>query len=65
MQHKFHMEGYILLKLNKALGKKKYHVEVWNSLESLEDLDNDVEINIALETTWDRIYKISATERVG
>jgi hypothetical protein len=28
MQHKFHMEGYILLKLNKALGKKKYHVEV-------------------------------------
>jgi hypothetical protein len=41
--HTFRTERFNLKKLNKVEGKEKYHVEVSNRLEALEDLDAEVE----------------------
>jgi hypothetical protein len=45
----FHMERFSLKKLNEVEGKEQYRVEVSNRSAALEDLDVEVEINIA----WD------------
>jgi hypothetical protein len=37
--HRFHIESFILQKLNKVEGKEQYHVEVLNRFAALEDLD--------------------------
>jgi hypothetical protein len=39
-----------MVRLNGAEGKDKYHVEAPHRFAALEDLDAEVEINIALET---------------
>jgi hypothetical protein len=41
------MERFNLKKLNEVEGKEKYHIEVSNRFEALEDLDTEVEINSA------------------
>jgi hypothetical protein len=43
--HRFHMERFILKKLNEVEGKKQYRIEVSNKFSTLEDLDAEVEIN--------------------
>jgi hypothetical protein len=48
--HRFHMERFNLKKLNEVNGKEEYHAEVSNRFAALEDLDAEVEINIAWET---------------
>jgi hypothetical protein len=41
--HKFHMDRFILKKLNEVEGKEKYCVEVSNRFAALEDLqDSDI-----------------------
>jgi hypothetical protein len=37
--HRFHIERFILQKLNKVEDKEQYHVEVLNRFAALEDLD--------------------------
>jgi hypothetical protein len=56
---RFDMERFNLKKLNEVEGKEKFRVEVSNRFASLEDLDAEVEINIAWETIRENI-KISA-----
>jgi hypothetical protein len=58
------MESFNLLKLNKVEGKEKYRVEVSNKLSALEDLDDEVEMNSALEKIRENI-NISAKESLG
>jgi hypothetical protein len=62
--HRFHMERFSLKKLNKVEHKEQYRVEVLNRFAALEDLDTEVEINSACETTRENI-KISAKESLG
>jgi hypothetical protein len=57
----FHMERFILKKLNKVDGKEQYCVEITNRFSALEDLDARVEINSAWEMIRENI-KISAKE---
>jgi hypothetical protein len=49
--HIVHMERFILKKLNEVEGKKQYCVEVSNTIAALEDLNAEVYINRASETT--------------
>jgi hypothetical protein len=49
--HKFHMEMFNLKKLNEVVGKEQYRVEISNRFAALENLDGDVDINRAWETT--------------
>jgi hypothetical protein len=49
--HRFHMERFDLKKLNKVEGRKQFHVEVSDRFAALEDLDAEVEISSAWETT--------------
>jgi hypothetical protein len=62
--HRFHIERFILKKLNEAEGKEKYHIEVSNRFTVLEDLDTEAEFNSAWETIRENI-KISAKESLG
>jgi DNA primase len=62
--HEFHMERFNLKKWNVVEGKEKCHTEVSNRFAALEDLDAEVEINSAWETTWENI-KISAKGSLG
>jgi hypothetical protein len=50
--------------LNEVEGKEQFPVEVSNRFAALEDLDAEVEINSAWETTRENI-KISAKESLG
>jgi hypothetical protein len=43
--HRYPMEKFNLKELNKVESKEKYHVEVSNRFEALEDLNAEVEIN--------------------
>jgi hypothetical protein len=45
-------------------GKEKYHIEVSSTFAALENLDAEVENNIAWGTTTENI-KISAKESIG
>jgi phosphomevalonate kinase len=62
--HSLHTERFNLKKLNDVEGKEQFHVEVSNRFAALEDLDTDVEINIAWETIRENIT-ISAKESLG
>jgi hypothetical protein len=53
--YRFHMERFNLKKLNKVEGNEQFRVEVSNRFPALEDLDTDVEINIAWETIRENI----------
>jgi hypothetical protein len=55
--HRFHTERFNLKKLNEVEGKEKYHVEVSKRLAALEDLDAEVVINSARETTRKNIKR--------
>jgi hypothetical protein len=55
------MERFILNKLNKVEGKKRYSVEVSNTVTSSEDLDTEVNINSSWKTIKDNI-KISVNK---
>jgi hypothetical protein len=59
--HRFHMERFILQKLNMV---KEYWVEISNWFAALENLDDDVDINRASETIKENI-KISAKTSLG
>jgi hypothetical protein len=48
---RFDMERFNLKKLNEVQGKEQFHVEVSNRFAVLEDLDAEVEINSAWETS--------------
>jgi hypothetical protein len=61
---RFHMEGFNLKKLNKVEGNEQYLVKFSNRFAALEDLDAEVEINIAWETIRENI-KTSAKESLG
>jgi hypothetical protein len=61
--HRFHMERFILKKLNEVEGKEQYRVEVSNRFAALKDLDAEVEISSAWEMVRENI-KISAKESV-
>jgi hypothetical protein len=45
--HRFHMERFILRKLNETEGKEQYQVEISNRLAAFESLDAEVGINRA------------------
>jgi hypothetical protein len=62
--HRFHMEKFNLKKLNEVENEEQYSVEVSNRFVAFEDLDAEVEINGAWETTRENI-KISSKERLG
>jgi hypothetical protein len=62
--HRFHMEGFNLLKLNEVEGKEQYRVEVSNGFAALEYLDAEVEINSVWEIIRETIT-ISAKESLG
>jgi hypothetical protein len=53
-----------LKKLNEIEGKEQYHVEISNRFASLENLDDEVDINRAWVTIRQNI-KISAKESLG
>jgi hypothetical protein len=55
ISHKFHIERFSLGKLNEVDGKEQYHVQVSNRFAALEDLDAEVDINIALQTIKDNV----------
>jgi hypothetical protein len=58
------MEKFNLKKLNEVEGKEQDHVEILNRFAALESLDDNMDINRALETIKVNI-KISAEESVG
>jgi hypothetical protein len=58
------LERFNLKKLNEVEGKEQFRVEVSNRFAALEDLDTEVEINIAWETIRENI-KTSAKESLG
>jgi hypothetical protein len=62
--HRFHVERFILSKLNEVVGKEKYRVEVSKRFPAMKDLDTVKEINSAWETIRKKI-KISAKENLG
>jgi hypothetical protein len=47
--HRFNTETFNLKKLQEVEVKQNYHFEVSNRFAALEDLDAEVEINIAWE----------------
>jgi hypothetical protein len=49
------MEMFSVKNLNKVEGKEKYCIEVSNTLLTLEDMDTEVQINIAWETIRENI----------
>jgi hypothetical protein len=59
--HRFHMERFILKKLNDVEGKEQFCVEVSNRFAALKDMEAEVEINSACEMIRENI-KISAKE---
>jgi hypothetical protein len=61
--HKFHMERFILKKLNEVERKKKSSLQVSNLFAALEHLDAEFEINSVWETIRENT-KISAKERL-
>jgi hypothetical protein len=61
---RFDMERFSHKKINEAVGKEQFRVEVSNRFAALEDLDTEVEINSAWETIRENI-KISVTESLG
>jgi hypothetical protein len=58
------MERIILKKLNKVERKEKYNVEISNRFAALENADDEVDINSALEAITETI-NISAEESLG
>jgi hypothetical protein len=58
------MERFNLKKLSEVDGKEQYRVEISNRFAALENLDTEVEINIAWKTVRDNI-KISAKGSLG
>jgi hypothetical protein len=52
---RFHIERFILKKLNQVEGKEQYHVEISNRFAALEYLDTEMEINSAWETIRENI----------
>jgi hypothetical protein len=62
--HRFHNKTVHLKKLNKVDCKEKYCVEVSNRFAALEDLNAEVEINSAWETSRENI-NISAKDCLG
>jgi hypothetical protein len=62
--HRFHIGRMNLKKLNEVEVKEQYQVQISNRFASLENLDNDVDINTAYETIRNNI-KISAKESPG
>jgi hypothetical protein len=60
----FNMERFNLKKLNDVEGIEQFCVEVSSRLAALEDLDTEVEINIAWEMIRENIY-ISDKESLG
>jgi hypothetical protein len=50
-----------LEKLNEVIGKEQYRVEISNRFAALENLDTEVDVNKAWETTGENI-EISAKE---
>jgi hypothetical protein len=60
-RHKFHIYGLNPKKLKKVEGREQYCVEISNRFAALENLDAEVDINIAWETIRKNI-KISAKE---
>jgi ABC-type hemin transport system ATPase subunit len=61
---RFHMQRFNLENLNEVEGKEQYRVEMSNTLAALENVDAEVDVNRAWETTKKNI-KISAKESVG
>jgi hypothetical protein len=59
-----HMERFNLQKLKTGEGKEKYRVEILNRFPALENLDTEVDINIAWKTIRENI-KILAKESLG
>jgi hypothetical protein len=62
--HRFHMERHTLKKLNEVERKEKYHAEVSSRFAGLEDLEGEVDINVALESIRDTI-KIKTKDNLG
>jgi hypothetical protein len=58
------MERFNLKKLNEVESKEQYRLEVSNRYAALEDLDAEVEINIAWEIIRENI-RISAKGSLG
>jgi hypothetical protein len=46
------MESFNLKKLNKVESKEQYQVKIPNRVTALENLDDDVDINRASETSF-------------
>jgi hypothetical protein len=58
------MESFSLKKLIKIDGKEQDHIEISNKFTTLENVDNEVDVNRAWETIrWN--IKISADESLG
>jgi hypothetical protein len=62
--HKLHMGRLNLKKLNETEGKEQYLVEISNRFATLENSDDDADVNTAWETTRENV-KISAIESPG
>jgi hypothetical protein len=62
--HRVYTERFNLKILNDEEVKEQYRVEISNSFAALENLDTEVDINMALETIRENI-KISAKESLG
>jgi hypothetical protein len=62
--HRFHIWRLDPKKLNEVEGKAKYYTEVSNRFPALEDLDAEMEISSAWETTRENI-QISVKESLG
>jgi hypothetical protein len=62
--HRIHIERFNLKKINKVVGKEKYHVEISNRFTALENLCTEVDISRVWETIRENI-KISAKESLG
>jgi DNA repair ATPase RecN len=63
-RQKFDLERFELRKLDDVVVKEKYEVEISNRFEALENLDESLNINSALENITDKI-KTSAKENLG
>jgi ABC-type hemin transport system ATPase subunit len=48
--HRVHIKRFDLKKLNKVDGKEQHRVEISTRLATLENLDDEVDINAAWET---------------
>jgi hypothetical protein len=58
------MERFSLKKLNEVEGKEQYCVEISNRFAALENLDTEMDVNKAWETSRENI-NISAKESQG